>query len=393
MTRRIIASTSRNSTYRTVKISGTSSLSAPPARPAARSLLLDVAALKEDFIFVDPVSHAQSELDIPDACFELNIGTNRSEFNPADQINGCPLDGGIWFDHNIERYVIESTVLACVRRIGALNSGSDLVSYLNQSQSFSVIPQSPGAIYCDGTFFDPKLEFGAGFDPLRIGLAGLLESHPSLAGLRTEKGGRVSATPAGWAVGSVFQWIEANADQLVSNPQLVLCDDGTREACDFIIVGGTAAEPIVAMVHAKACHDRAHASASSLHEVCGQALKQVAMLNCFEPRKPPQFRTWRGPWEGPNEEGTVSSRIRLEIGAWVGLTGEQIWSRLEELLRRQTTRREVIMVLGATLESRYLFQTARRATVPPSTVHVVHLLRSVVASIAAAGASLKIHCD
>lgn len=391
--RGIIASTRRVAAAPSYFRRFAQALSAPPTRSAAQSILLDVAALKESFELVHPVTGTVTAIDIPDGCFELDPGAStptRSDFRRGALANGLQLDGGVSFDTDTERYVVVSKLLSNFR--GKHRALGDLASYLNASQNFSVIPEEPSTVYCDGTFFDPKLNLGASFDPSSIGLDGILVDVPTLAATNSEKGAAQSALPTGWAANSVFAWIDANAGTLVSNPQLVVCDDGTNEACDFLIVGGTRAEPVVAMVHAKAMATRAFTGASNLQEVCGQAVKQLGMLNAFSPKKPTQVRHWRGNWSGPSSEGTVDARIRLDQGPWSCLTANQIWTELERLLRSHATRREVIIVVGATLNEQRLYTSARSRNVKAHVVHTLNLLRSTASSVTATGAALKIYC-
>jgi len=137
---------------------------------------------------------------------------------------------------------------------------------------------------------------------------------------------------------------------------------------------------------------RAFTGASNLQEICGQAVKQLGMLNAFSPKRPTQVHLWRGNWRGPSREGTVDARIRLEQGPWCGFTGHQIWDETERLLRSHATRREVILVVGATLNEQRLYASARSRKVQAHVVHAINLLRSTLSSVIAAGAALKIYC-
>lgn len=220
----------------------------------------------------------------------------------------------------------------------------------------------------------------------------MIEVCPDLRTCTSEKGARNSAMPIGWPLGSVFHWIDQNWRRVLSDATLVLCDDGRHEACDFMLAGERNGRDTVVMVHAKAAKEPAFVSASKLHEVCGQAAKQVGTIAQFGARRPEQVALWHGAWDGPGGEGRVDRRIRRSIGAWAGLTGPQIWSRLQEILARPGTEREVVMVLGAALDRGRLFTQARRDAPPAPAVHCIHLLRSTMAAVGGVNARLRILC-
>jgi hypothetical protein len=179
---------------------------------------------------------------------------------------------------------------------------------------------------------------------------------------------------------------------LLPGAELVLCDDGKRESCDFLLAGTRAGRPVVVMVQAKASTNPSFVAASKLHEICSQAVKQVGMLALFEPRKPAQVNSWAGPWIGPNSEGRVDARVRRATGNWAGLNGGQLWDSLSDVLTKQETEREVAVVLGASLVREQLFAQLGRHSPSGKAMHVFHLIRATMASIAGGGARLRIYC-
>ena len=373
-----------------------SPLASAPAKPEPKSILLDVAKVRGQFQYVDPNTGDECEVDIEDACFELVAktvaGLRTRVFSSAARVNGVKLKGSITFDPKRQRYEISSDEL---RRYVSTDSGRrlTLLDYLNATQEFSVLTSTPGIVYCEGTFFDPKIKLGAGFDSAALGLDGVFEPIPALQTIHSEKGAPGSATLLGWSPNTIFEWVDTHAADIVPNPQLLVCDDGKREVCDFILVGEDARGFVVAMIHAKASKTRNITGASKLQEVCGQAVKQVGMLNSFGAQKPPQVGLWLGTWEGPSGEGTVNQRRRVAINNWAGQDGNQIWDGLSKILRNQGTRREVVLVLGASLNMQALYQAARRPTPSPHAIHTIHLLRSAISTVSAAGARLRIFCD
>jgi hypothetical protein len=267
-----------------------------------------------------------------------------------------------------------------------------LVAFLNANQAFVVVPEGENTIYSEGTFYDPRLKLGAAFDPDALGLSQLIVTYPALRACRSEKGGRATARPLTWADGSVFRWIDDNADQLLSEAELVLCDDGKRESCDFLLAGQRNGRDLVVMAHAKASRRPRKVSASALHEVCAQAAKQIGLLSLFGPQPPSQVKLWDGVWDGPGGEGRVNCRIRRARGVWAGLTGIQIWERMQALLERPGTDREVALVLGASLVRDRFFAQAKQHRSPATAVHALHLIRSTISAVVGAGGRLRILC-
>jgi hypothetical protein len=370
-------------------------LSAPPADPTPVSLLIDVSGLAETYAVAPNNLGATvgDPLQIEDAL--LVCGPPPAAANPNDRsftmvANGAQVSGLVRFDPTSECYALESAPLARLyRRIDA-PSMSDLIDDLNQRQGFVVLPQTAGVIFAGGAFYDPKLRLGAAFNPRSLALDHLFEVHAALRGCQSEKG--QGQDPHGWAQGSVFQWIDTNIDQILPGAELVLCDDGTRECCDFLVSGQRNGRDVVALVHAKAAGG-SWVAASALYDVCGQAVKQVGALSLFSAQRPHQVHLWDGPWTDPAAKaGDVASRIRHASGAFAGLNGEQIWSQIGERLSRQDTEREVVLVLGASLSPPHLFQEAALDPTPPSAVHAVHLLRSTLAGVVGAGARLRVIC-
>jgi hypothetical protein len=102
-------------------------------------------------------------------------------------------------------------------------------------------------------------------------------------GLATEKGAIGTPTGAGWANGSLFDIIDRRgqgtqlADAFVG-VDLLICDDMGTETADFIAIDQGSRR--VAAIHAKASPTAKPLSASALHEVSAQAVKN---LGYFQP--------------------------------------------------------------------------------------------------------------
>lgn len=366
-------------------------LEQPPDRPWPRSVLLDLEAARTLFV---TTGQTPEPLDIEDVCLDCRI-TSKSNSAPRKieiVANGTDCGGTFGYDKSAERYELMSDELERRYRFEDGTRIGNLVDFLNANQAFVVVPDSDSVIYSEGGFFDPRLGLGRHFDPAALGLKEMIGTFSDLRACRSEKGGQNSALASGWAAGSVFEWIDRNWSQILPGAELAICDDGKSESCDFLIAGTRNGRDVIVMVHAKASKKARRVSASALHEVCSQAAKQVGTLAQFGARQPLQVDLWDQPWDGPSGEGRVDNRVRRRLGAWMGLTGPEIWQSLQTILARPGTDREVALVLGASLDRERLFSQARSNKPPAPAVHCIHLLRSTMAAVGSVNARLRIFC-
>lgn len=367
----------------------------PINKPAARNILMDIDEARNEFVVAldDEVATDGDPLHFEDACLDCSKLKGKSGSKRALEIlaNGVPCTATVEFVGT--RYVLASSDLERRYRHHEGLSGISIVDFLNDRQAFVIVPEESNAIYADGGFYRPGLVTGPEFSEDSLGLSDVLEAHPGLRDCHSEKGGKASAVGTTWAANSVFKWIDDHRNQLLPNTQLMVCDDGKNECCDFLLVGERNGRPAIAMIHAKASSSAQSVAASALHEVCSQAAKHVGTLALFNPQKPVQLASWAGAWNGPNGEGRVDQRIRRASGSWQNLTAAEIWAKVSALLERHSTHREVLLVLGASIEKDTLFARARRKDTSARVIQALHLLRSTMAAIAGAGARLRVLCN
>lgn len=360
-------------------------LDSPPDQTAPRNVLFDLDEAREIFV----TANSEDQMDIPDSSVDCHA-IGRGEVRQLEiEANGVKCSAAFSFDAVKQRYEMASDDLARLYIRNGGDRGADLVEFLNANQSFVVIPESSGAIYADGNFYDPRLGLGAQFDPDALGLSEIIQNIPELRACTSEKGDRGSARREGWARNTVFNWIDRNIDLILPDADIVVCDDGQRESCDFILSGQRNGRSVVVMVHAKASKEGSFVSASALHDIAAQAQKQVKILAPFGGERPPQVHLWGGPWDGPSREGRVRRRLRRSLR---GHGAERTWDTLRNRISNQNTDREVALVLGAALDRERLFADARRNRTPANAIHVVHLLRSTIVAVNSVNARLKVYC-
>lgn len=369
-------------------------LDSPPTAPLPKNILIDVHEARHEFVVSAIDETDATAFDMDDTC----VDCARDPANPDGPrtfrvtANGIECAAHLEYQADTRRYLITSSDLENRYRYEDRALTGNLVKYLNDNQAFVVIPESPHTIYAEGAFYNPRLRTGRSFDPKSLGLSAVLTVHTDLHACVSEKGDRASATPAGWATDTVFNWIDANCAELLDGANLILCDDGKNECCDFILAGRRGGRDVVVMAHAKGNRQPSVVSAKSLHEVCSQASKQVGTLAPFSPIRPAQVARWSTAWQGPNGEGRVDRRIRRARGAWAGLSGAELWKRLEEILQRPNTEREVVLVLGGCLRRDQFFTQCQQVNTPAPAIHVLYLLRSTLAAVMGVGAKLRILC-
>jgi superfamily II DNA or RNA helicase len=371
-------------------------LAAAPTAPDARNILLDLEEAREAYETLEGEGlRAGQKLELEDICADCERAKPGQPRSFEVRGHGRAFKGTVAFDSSVQRYVIDSPELAESFHYVGQRPGSDLVSFLNRSQSFSILPESPKVIYADGSFFSPNIGTGSEFDEQRFQVGKVLEVHSRLDALSSEKGNHTTLLAAadGWHANTVFGWFDQNLDRILDDPTLVVCDDMGKESADFIALDRN--ENRIVMIHCKARDKRSGCSASALQEICGQAVKNCGTLNLFNPVRPPNTPKWHQKWSSDKVTGSVNSRIRKGGGRSRKSDdlGQRLWQRLENRIRDPNAEREVWLVLGSTLSKNVLEKALRSDDPLPEAIQATHLLQSTLASIGGSNARLKILCS
>jgi len=266
--------------------------------------------------------------------------------------------------------------------------GSDpegLATYLNNNdEMFTIALAQPDLYYTAGYFY--RIEYAYA----ESRLAALLTPVKALAASTSEKGEKEKAKTR-WDRRSVFGLItKRGAGSLLARefgPQeLLLCDDLGREVADFVCVNFAGRK--IAFIHGK--HGKHHVvSASALHEVVAQALKNLGVLS-RSATKPANLGRWNRQafWPG--------TRIRRwSYGASSLPTGDALWERIRsDVLDHPHGQKEVWLMVGRTLEKDALLdQLADPAKRDAVTGQVVYLLSSLNSACSQIGVKLRVFCD
>jgi hypothetical protein len=357
-----------------------------PADTTPGNILLDVPS----GVFEVQVDGHPAPLDFEDVCMDVNAGSF------SWQVNGETFDVTVAWDGSRNGYRLECDELnqrsTMVTQVGD-QQAMPLISYLNRWQSFRIlpVPSADGSLlYVGGRFCQATLPIGQASDEA-VDLSALLTPVTALATTRTEKGAPGSATPQGWEPGSVFGRIDSQGAgtelaAYLDDVDILVCDDLGIEVADFL-----ACDPVhgrVAAIHAKASDTVKPLSASGLHDVTGQALKNLAYLQPHRVADPPGVAgKWSQPWSD-GITGMVSNRIRVGTG-----TPADTWALVRQRMRDPSMSREVWLVLGQMLSKSALDAARVSATPPGHVVQLLYSLQSTWAAVASAGCRLRVFCS
>lgn len=358
---------------------------ATPMDPSPENVLLDFAPE----LFEGDVDGKVVALAIEDLCRPISNGV----FSCV--ANGVSHAVSITFDAVTGTYRLESPSLNSTFSMNASlgdRTAAPLIAYLNREQAFRVIPASAATDYCvyaGGLFYRPRLALWGRVSRTRFDMLQILTPIHELAAISTETGTAGSATRAGWASGSLFQLIDTlgagtGLQPFLASFDLLVCDDMGTEIADFIAVDQPGRR--VVAIHAKAFSSAKPLSASALHEVSAQALKNLGYFQPYFVGDPKNLSRWNRPWKA--SQGTVDTRIRVG-----GVKGGAAWTRVREVLRDPQATREIWLLIGSGLSLASLEAERSKQTPAAEVVQILYSLQATWASVSAVGARLRVFCS
>lgn len=372
-----------------------------PHDPEPMSILLDLLDVEEVYLTLGSGKVPQDRpLHIKELCRKVRKCTpgerKRYSLDPNQRVfyltaNGINLLIKINYNKESQRYYLESKKLQSMYYSKNPQFKKDLVTYLNHSQSFMIIPKSENAIYSAGRFFNPLMRVGKSFNPDDFIIANVMRVSPVLKNISSEKGKQCLIDGKGWENNCLFQIIddlgtECELQKDFGKPDIVVCDDMCTEVADFILADSSKKKVI--FIHAKASKDFKPYSASVLQEVCGQATKNIGYLAMFNEARPSNLNKWGGKWSAKGTKGFVKKRIRKGVGS-----GDKIWEKVRSIIRDPLADREAWLFLGNILsKQRFLRELGK---VPPTAeaIQAVYLLQSTLTNVASIGVKLRVFCS
>lgn len=355
-----------------------------PANAEPEHVLLTLDASK----FTDPDGQ---ELMLDSAASEVDAG--RFEIAVTRAREAQTVNCAIEWDASRGRYAVSSPELAQAEYRESGTLGRDLIAVINADQKLRVVPKSLGSVYVEGKFFDPVAphhgtqgqELVRSFVPVAA-LAKVTETQG-------EKGKDNIPNGDSWHRESVFGVLDrmshpasqvddiAEMRKFFPDLMYLICADMGTEPCDFIAVQ----EDRVAFIHAKFSRYR-DTSASSLHDVVAQALKNLLLLQPAEQGSFPG-RQWDGRW--PNENGKLR---RLRTPKKSDLSHSQLQEQVRKVLRSPNSDREIWVVIAGGIERTALLNKIQIESNQAEILQIYALLQTAHAQCAEAGVKLRVFC-
>ena len=142
----------------------------------------------------------------------------------------------------------------------------------------------------------------------------------------------------------------------------------------------------VVFIHAKAASSGSPLSASALHDVVSQAIKNLPYLQPFDDTKP-KTAYWTNDWKA-KDNGRI---IRRRAGAYA--TGSEAWQQLRTVIANPQANREVWLVMGQALSVGRLREELEKQRPAPQLLQIFSLLQTAWAATSQIGARLRIFCS
>lgn len=242
---------------------------------------------------------------------------------------------------------------------GKSDHAASIMALINQEQCFRVIPVADGVVYANGVFSRPSIDW----DAIRAGTHGnlldVLEISPSLASVVSEKG-EAGVTRRNWATHSQFGIIvtafrsgrTSSKDPLssaIAGCDLLVCDDGPSEICDFICLEISAKRII--LIHAKAMDGHAGVSAGNLETVGRQASASLAFVGSSRMSLAYPAH-WGKKFPVRNRKSKVKIKTFDRVLTRNALSPREVHGRIVSAFNDPTFRREVWVVTAGLLSKK-----------------------------------------
>jgi hypothetical protein len=350
-----------------------------PENPEPVHVLLDV----DPTDFEQQSGAARVPLQLDDTAYEVTNG----EFTVI--ANGKAHQAKLSWNAGFERYDLVAHTLRAEAFVERDGEHRELLTYVNQEQALRIVPSNRTEIYSHGHFFKPIRP------DRRIGgfqLLDVLVGIDALANTSSEKG--ETTVDDDWNPESVFGLISALAPAspraapaqmtaLLPAPDLLVCTDMGTEVADFV-----ATQPgRVVLIHAKASSTPRQRSASALHDVASQAIKNLPYLQPLSDAEPPDKR-WTSPWRAKGVEGTAT---RQRVGSFT--SSPEMWKHIRAVIANPQAEREVWLVLGQSLSIKTIKAEAAKMKPAAEALQIFSLLQTTWGAVSQLGARLRIFCS
>ncbi len=359
-----------------------------PDKPEPISILIDSNEIEDHYALC---SDKNTYLEFNNACSDVKDGKIKIIANDTE------FDASIKFIDN--KYILACKELEEFYFNKTEGYPASIIKYLNNNQSFHVLPEDYSNVYIRGQFYKPSFKIGKSFNSKNYSLRCCFIPDDIIGKCRSEKGYKAfyDVHDDNWDPDSLFGIISnLGRTTTVSNqfgdPDIIICDDGGKEIADFIFCDTRI--PKVVFIHAKASSDDTthKCSTSKLHDVCGQATKNLGYLAMFNDNPPSKLNSWNKAWTAKvngDGEGKVNNRI---VKVCRKMPPRSIWKQIRECINSPHVEKEVWLFLGNIISQEYFEKELSKNKPAPNVIQAAYLLHATMADAASVGAKLKVFC-
>ncbi len=351
------------------------------------SILLDVNEIEEHYALC---SNTSVNLHIEDACSDVNDGKFKLIANNVE------IEANIKYFNG--KYILSCKELEEMYFNKTEGYPPSIIKYLNNYQTFRLLPEDSLSVYIRGQFYNPAFKVGKSFNSKSYSLKHCFIPDSIIGTCRSEKGSKAfyDVHDDTWDPDSLFGIISnlgkatAVSDHF-GDPDIIICDDVGTEIADFIYCDTKI--PKVVFIHAKAASDTSvhKCSTSKLHDVCGQATKNLGYLAMFNDHPPSKLNSWQKTWEAKvnGGDGKVNNRI---VKAPKKMSPNSIWKQVRECINNPQVEKEVWLFLGNIMSQEHFEKELSKNKPMPNVIQAAYLLHATMSDAASVGAKLKVFC-
>ena len=263
-----------------------------------------------------------------------------------------------------------------IQAAGGEDNGIALKRYIDQNNLFTILFSDSSIVYLDGELYkdDSLVDGKTLLSYIRI------DSQLNVA---TSEKGTFTTAHATFDADSVFGVL---VDRIAANDEVLVCDDLGDEWADFIGINGNHQPKTVSFYHAK--YNAHSLSASALHIVVSQAIKNLSHINLAPEDLVAKFEKWTKAYANNNVVTLIPRIVRGDEAI--------LRAKITEALSSPDTIRRVFIVTSSLsrVQLAQKFDALRGGeTSEPHFVQLYQLLMSYFSACIEVGAFASIICQ
>jgi len=279
---------------------------------------------------------------------------------------------------SLKQFALPETEDVYVRPANQVNdaeNGIPIKRFIDQNDLFTVLFNDPTIIYLDGELYrDDSLVDGTTF-------LSYIRSESQLNTCTSEKG-TFTEEHTSFDANSIFSVV---VDNVAAADEVLVCDDLGDEWADFIGINTRSHPKTISFYHAK--HREPTLSASVLHDLVGQAIKNLSRINLAPADVARKFEKWNSPYQNSDVTTAIPRILRGD--------GPLLQAKITDALSSPDTIRRVFIVTSSLSRGQLdeKFASFRGGEAPePHFVQLYQLLMSYFSACIEVGACAYVTC-